>query len=213
MSSALFSLADALILFSCMKKKFAGISIEKPILLFVLFVMSAGAFLSLSKNTEGYYDYSDDYYTHKPYTANVIAGEWLPQTVTDVEAIVEESGQLLSDTGETLNFERIKNAISVTIEKDYAYVDVPFIYYKGYSAYLEKEDGTKTELLITGEGNNGFCRVLLGDQICGNLVVVYDGTFAQGFAVGFFIVAVVVLTGVVLLRNRKFLKKRREAAE
>lgn len=214
MSSALLSLADALILLCCMKKEPAGISLEKATLLLVLFVMSAGALSSLSKNTEGYYDYSDDYYTYQPYTANVIAGEWLPQTVTDVDALVKESGRLFSDTGESLSFERVKNAITVTIEKNYAYVDVPFIYYKGYSAYLVKEDGTETELSVTGEGNNGFCRVYLGDQARGSLTVVYDGTFAQGFATGIFIVAVLSLAGgLFLIKRKKLSGKRKEATE
>lgn len=212
MSSVLFSLADALILFCCTKRD-TIIPLEKMTLLLVLFVMSAGALTSLSKNTEGYYDYSDDYYMYQPYTANVIAGEWLPQTVTEVEALVAKSGQLLSDTGEAIAFERIKNAITVPIEKNYAYVDIPFIYYKGYSAYLIDENGAKTKLPVTDEGDNGFCRIFLGDQMQGSLTVVYDGTFAQGFAIGTFAIAVLGLAGVFVIKKRSLPGKCKGASE
>ncbi len=213
MSSVLFSFADAIILFCCTKKELSGISMEKPALLAVLFIMSAGALSGLSKNTEGYYDYADNYYTYQPYTANVIAGEWLPQTVTDADALVTDSGRLVSDTKEELPFERVKNTVTVLIEKDYAYVDVPFIYYKGYSAYLVKEDGTKNELPVTGEGNNGFCRVYLGDQMRGSLTVVYDGTFTQGLAAGIFTAAILMSAGLIVIKKRTLFGRHKKEAE
>jgi len=205
MSSALFSIADALLLFCCMEHGIAGIgrgTLEKAVLLLVLSVMAAGAVTNLSANTEGYYDYSNDYYSYKPYTASVIAGEWLPQTVTDVDALVEQSEHLLSDSGDDILFERVRNAVVVNINGNYQYLDVPFIYYKGYHAYLTKDDGTKTELTVTGEGNNGFCRVYVnGEQ--GSLQVLYDGTFAQGFSIGVFISAVLVLFFLLARRRKK----------
>lgn len=207
MSSALLAIADALILYCILKHvskanmAYSGY-LEKTMLLAVLFIMAAGALTSLSKNTEGYYDYSDDYYSYKPYTANVIAGEWLPVTVGDKDTIVEYSAHLYTNAGEELEFERIKNTITVRIAEEYEYVDVPFIYYKGYCAYLTGADGTKISLPVTAEGKNGFCRVYTeGRQ--GTLTVLYDGTFIQGFALGVFIVDVLVLVWL-FIRKRKY---------
>lgn len=217
MSSALLAIADALILY-CTLKHIAergasyGGYLEKAVLLTVLFIMAAGALTNLSTNTEGYYDYSDDYYSYKPYTANVIAGEWLPVTVGDKDTLVEGSEHLYTNTGKELEFERIKNTVVAEIEDEHEYVDVPFIYYKGYYAYLTGADGTKISLPVTAEGENGFCRVYTEGQQ-GTLTVLYDGTFAQGFAFGVFIVDVLVLVWLFIRKRKKFSKENsREAA-
>ncbi len=206
MSSALFAVADALVLFCCVQSRpvYDGkkIELEKLVLLIVLAAMSTGALLNLSGNTEGTYDYSDDYYSYLPYTANVIAGEWLPSTVTNQEALIESSTHLVTDTGEELIFNRVKNSVLVEISKEYNYVDVPFIYYKGYHAYLEKETSEKIELKATGEGENGFCRVYLDGQK-GTVTVLYDGTFVQGFALGVFLVTVLLLAWLIYRKKRK----------
>lgn len=208
MSSALLAAADALILFCFLKQMTIGIEaayssrLEKLLLLAVLLVMTAGAVTGLSRNTEGYYDYSDDYYSYKPYTASVIAGEWLPVAVTDADTLVEDSEHLYTDSGKELTFERVKNAVVVEIKEDFEYVDVPFIYYKGYYAYLTGADGAKARLTVTNEGKNGFCRVYTDGQQ-GTLTVLYDGTFAQGFALGVFFVDVLVLVWLFVRKRKK----------
>lgn len=189
MSSVLFSMAAGLV-FSLLigKDEEKGIwelkmsegSLPKNggalILILVLIINGISGFNALSAGSQGYYDYSDDYYTFMPYTANVIAGEWLPKAVKDKETLVDDSQVMVSDKGDKIDFTRIGNTIEADIKDDFEYADVPFIYYLGYKARLTGNDGIGTDIRVTGEGNNGMCRVYLKDKGTGRLRVYYGGT-------------------------------------
>ena len=74
------------------------------------------------------------------------------------------------------------------------YIDVPLIYYKGYTASLTTVDQKETKLQVTGEGQNGYCRVLLtGDEPAGLLTVYYKGTIVQNIS---YIISVLTLIGL-----------------
>ena len=61
-----------------------------------------------------------------------------------------------------------------------AYVECPLLWYKGYHAYLLRNDGSSTELSVTGEGFNGKVRVYLENAAGGDRILVsYDGTVIQ----------------------------------
>ncbi|MCR4656416.1 MAG: hypothetical protein K5770_09345 [Lachnospiraceae bacterium] len=164
---------------------------------FIIFALSA--FSVMEKNDQGYYDYSDDYYSYVPYTANVIAGEWLPVTVSEPEAIVGLSGHAENDRGEEVRFDRKKNEIEFDLDNACQYVDVPFIYYEGYEAV--KDDGTV--LMTDGRGNNGFVRVYCAGTGSGSVTVRYAGTGLQmlSYAVSG-ISAVVVLLCVLFIKKK-----------
>ncbi|NLG05415.1 MAG: hypothetical protein GX567_16565, partial [Clostridia bacterium] len=135
-------------------------------LLVVLVIMCLTATKTISMNEEGYYSYSNDYYAYKPYTFHIIAGEWLPEKVTDIKALENKTDIAVSDTGEELAVEHIKNTIKIeTDQKQFAYLDVPFIYYKGYQAYYVDQNQNKKELKLSGEGNNGLCRIVCNDEV------------------------------------------------
>ena len=72
----------------------------------LLVVTAQSAITHHNKGSMGYYDYSDDYYSYKPFTVNVIAGEWLPLTVEDHERLVDQSEELVFDDGTRGDFER-----------------------------------------------------------------------------------------------------------
>ena len=195
MSSVLFSMAAGFIF-----AELTGKDEEKGdiILIFILILCGISGFNTLNRGLQGYYDYSDDYYSYLPYTANVIAGEWLPEAVKDKEALIYDSLVMVSDTGEKIDFNRIGNTIEAVIGDDFEYADVPFIYYKGYRAVISGDDGSRRELRITGEGNNGFCRVYLKNSGSGKLRVYYKGTILSTLSsyislLGFLILVVVGL--------------------
>ncbi len=177
--------------------------IEKSVLgalsavVFIIFALSA--FSVMERNDQGYYDYSDDYYSYAPYTANVIAGEWLPITVADAEAVVGLSDRAVNDRGEEVRFERHKNEIEFVLDDACGYVDVPFIYYKGYEAV--KDDGTV--LYIDDKGNNGFARVYCDKIKPGIITVRYAGTELQMLSAIVSIVSIVVILICVLVYNNK----------
>ena len=204
MSSILFSVADALILNEVIRlfdKNAAKDIIAKGIVLVVLGVCSITALNGLSKNTEGYYDYSNDYYSYKPYTANVIGGEWLPLPAEDADALVEASEHMYSDDNTDIAFSRIKNTITSNIDKSYNYADVPFVYYKGYKAEINTGSG-KVQLAIDGTGKNGLSRVYLNGNT-GDLHVYYSGTVLQKISSLVSIISVLLIVILYVSRNRK----------
>ncbi len=178
------------------------ISAGAVILIMVLIINGISGFSAINKGMQGYYDYSDDYYSFKPYTANVIAGEWLPETVKDKEGLVDDSEVMVADKGTEIDFVRIKNTIEADIVGNHDYVDVPFIYYLGYRAELVKEDGSSRELKITGEGNNGMCRVYLKDMGQGRLKVTYKGTLLSGISVWISVISFLMLLAVCIKHGK-----------
>ncbi len=207
-SSAFFAFADGILLYrffrsglersSKDKAETASVSLKDgacplSVLSVAVFILSAlSAFTVMERNDQGYYDYSDDYYSHLPFTANVIAGEWLPETVTEKEDIVPESGRAVSDTGEELRFERNKNEIALSVDRAYEYADVPFIYYKGYEALCSNGE----RLRIDGSGKNGFARVYFDNGEKGDIIVRYAGTKAQAVSKLVSAIAVLLCLGV-----------------
>ncbi|MCR5734143.1 MAG: YfhO family protein [Lachnospiraceae bacterium] len=205
MSSVLFSMADGIILYLCARKyspKRFDIPLEGIVAVVVLIVCGVSAYGDMSANDQGYYDYSDDYYDYKPYTAHVIGGEWLPEAVMDPETLVLESERMIADDEVTVDFVREKNTIKADITAAYDHIDVPFIYYKGYEAYIENGTGKK-ELRVTGEGNNGFVRVYLTPQTTGKMTVLYAGTLAQIISKVITLLSVITLIVISISENRK----------
>lgn len=169
------------------------------VLFVVILSMSTTAFSSMKINDTGYYDYSNDYYSYKPFTATVIAGEWLPQRVENMEQLVEQSEDAFSNDGEEVSFERYKNEIILSIDKDFEYVDVPFVYYLGYSA--KKENGEKIRL--DGNGQNGLVRVY-PDGYNGKIVIYYEGTLIQKISqIVSLTTAIFIIVLCVLYKRRK----------
>ncbi len=163
----------------------------------VFLLCALQAFSVMEKNDQGYYDYSDDYYSYAPYTANVIAGEWLPLTVTDRDALTEQSSRATGDEGQEVAFERYKNELTFTAERDLEYVDVPFIYYRGYGAFLE---GKKLD--VDGEGVNGLTRVYT-DHEEGRVRVSYEGTPCQRYSLMISAIALIVALTLMIRANKK----------
>jgi len=199
MTSVLFAISAAIIL-PLFVEKILGLKTE-----LALFLVTAAAIsLALSHqsdNAVGYYDYADDYYSYKPYTANVIGGEWLPDTVTEREALVTLSEYMIDSNGENLDFERSKGSIIANV-KAADYVDVPFIYYKGYKAILTEENGNKNEVEITSEGTDGLCRVYT-KGLSGSLFVTYKGTTAQHLSLVLSLVVIIALIALEIIKRKK----------
>ena len=211
-ASVLLAMADAIILQKFVEKAddMQKGHVSDMAVVTVTFVMAFLAIGHQNENSMGYYDYSDDYYSYKPYTANVIAGEWLPATVEEPGRLVGQSEHMVFDDGSEAGFERNKGKIISRIEDSHIYVDVPFIYYKGYSAYLADDQGNNTKLEVTDEGENGMCRVLL-DGAKGTLTVYYAGTILQYVSLATSVIFILLIFDLLYLKN-KYKKKLRSRA-
>lgn len=215
MTSTLLAMADAIIIslftdrFGEDKKSVAA----EVIMIGLLVICAQSAIVHYNKESKGYYDYSSDYYSYKPFTVNVVAGEWLPVTVEDNERLVGQSEELVFDDGTRGDFVREKGKVIATIEGDHEYADVPFLYYKGYGATITDSAGNKTKPEVTGEGDNGLCRVYLNGAK-GVLTVNYRGTIIQYVSAVISILFMLLIFDIWYLRNKykKKLKLRAAAA-
>lgn len=148
----------------------------------IILVLTAGLMIfsavnNISRIDEGYYSYSGDYYSYIPHTGNVIGGEWLPEAVTDREALLKDCDLAQTNLGEYIQVQREDNRIYLDSAEinGVQYVDVPFIYYKGYAA----KDDSGRELRLDGSGLNGSVRVYLDGNTAGRIEVFYKGTYMQ----------------------------------
>ncbi len=181
----------------------AGIYIEraagnmgKAAVTAVLALMIVSAVFNISRTEEGYYSYSDDYYDVVDYTKDVIGGEWLPETVTSRGKLGKYSEYAFDDKGEKVAVKRYGNTLTAE-DPGSEYLDVPFVYYKGYAA----EDDSGRALRTDGSGENGRVRVYTGGA--GSIRVAYRGTPLQKAADLISILTLVVLIVFYVLKKRK----------
>ncbi len=198
MASALLSVAAGIYVREWLREK------PDTAVYLVLAVMLVSAVMNFSRTEEGYYSYSDDYYDYEPFTETVIGGEWLPGTVTDRGRLGNHAGEAFAGE-ETYPVERQGNALSVTgLSGTEDYVDVPFIYYKGYGAF-DLSDGHVLE--TDGSGENGRVRVKPGGS--GGFTVRYIGTPVQHAADWLSLLTALALAGYLLYSRRRRAKKSR----
>lgn len=206
MASVCLAISGAIVLLLYFKEEKA----KEYTLLLVICMMLVSAFANLERTDEGYYSYSNDYFAYEPFTFNIVGGEWLPEAVGDVEAIETTNDAAVTDGGKELTLSRQHNTAIVDISQEVCtYVDVPMVYYKGYGAYGLTADGTKEVLTVTGEGDNGYCRVMLSQETAmSQIVVYYKGTTLQSIsyavsAVTFISLLALLLRGLLTREKRK----------
>lgn len=78
-------------------------------------------------------------------------------------------------------------------------LELPYIFYLGYSAKLEKEDGTKENLTIQ-ESDNGFCMIRVSNIEEGTIHVSYNGTTWMQIS---YILTLVGIGGIVYMKQKE----------
>lgn len=175
----------------------SGMIKTKVAVLAALSLMLISAAAGFEKQEIEYYSYSDDYFSYPAYTAEVIGGEWLPSAVTDRDMLLETADTAIDSKGRTLSAKRYKNTLTVEgISSDASYVDVPFVYYKGYTA----ADGSKKRLVTDGTGRNGQVRVYT--EGASSVTVRYAGTMIQHISTALSLLFVAA-AAFLIIRNSK----------
>ena len=103
-------------------------------------------------------------------------GEYLPQNtdINDVQLynINDKSNFIIFEKeGSKITFEYARDDIEMKI-------NIPFIYYKGYKAWIEDETGIKTNLIVQ-KGENGHVLVTGDNSLKGKITVEYKHTLIQ----------------------------------
>ena len=190
MSCLLFSIAAGIYISKAAADK------KNIAVILVLSVMTVSAVTNLNRTEEGYYSYSDDYYDQVKFTKSVIGGEWLPKAVSDRNKLGNDRDTAFDAEGKDYEVLRQGNTVSVTA-LDSAYVDVPLIYYPGYSA----KDGTGTALKVDGSGKNGCVRVYTAGA--DSVKVYYGGTVLQKAADIISLLTILMIIAFVIFKRKK----------
>lgn len=115
-------------------------------------------------------------------TGRVHAGcatfEYLPEKAfKNMQYIKQREDNVIVLQGNAIISEMKKNNTNLSFKieqvEENTKLELPYIFYLGYSAKLEKEDGTKVKLKIQ-ESDNGFCMVNIKEN--GTINVSYTGT-------------------------------------
>ena len=121
--------------------------------------------------------------------------------------VIKNAEKIYSDGGLHASMTREDGKLIVHFsknKKDGAYLDVPLVMYKGYSATLD--DGTKLEC---GYGFYNRVRVILDGRAEGTVTFEYTGTTVQHISRAINVIGVVLMTAYIVLSRRRTKKKRR----
>lgn len=111
-----------------------------------------------------YYELPRDYFADPAESVYIGKEEWMPVTVNR-DVLRPDDHRSEDDKGSRLPYTLSADRRVLTLPLDAAarqWVDVPFVWYRGYTAvFTPAQGGAAVPLTVTGAGRNGFCRVLL----------------------------------------------------
>ncbi len=88
-------------------------------------------------------------------------------------------------------------------------IHIPLVYYKGYKAYIEEENGSKTELFISQNEYSKNIHLNSDKIITGKVTVEYKMTITQKFSYFVTIITLILLTSYIwIIWEESFFKKR-----
>lgn len=141
-------------------------------------------------------------------TGRVHAGcatfEYLPTKAFQNREYIEQRSpnvNVLEGSAMISNMQKENTTLSVTIEQveQNTKLELPYIFYLGYRAKLERKDGTKQNLKIK-ESENGFCMLTVSNQDEGTITVSYTGTTWMKLS---YILTLVGIGGLVWIKFQK----------
>lgn len=86
-------------------------------------------------------------------------------------------------------------------------IHIPLVYYKGYKAYIEEENGNKTELFISQDEYSKNIHLNSGRIITGKVIVEYKITIIQKFSYLVTTITLILLTIYIARINKNKLKQ------
>lgn len=194
-ATPMLSVAGAIYITAYFGSDFDNTKSQITILLLVA-IMGACAINTYGRLDQGYYSYSNDYYDYEKFTGAVIGGEWLPATVEDRSKLTDNCNIAYSENG-NIEVSRYKNTLSFVSDGS-EFVDVPFIYYKGYRATVGE-----TEAVVTGNGDNGMCRVMLNGSNGETVIVKYMQTIVQTCSEIVSVISLIIFIFSMCVRRKK----------
>lgn len=149
-------------------------------------------------------DIPRDHYASVENTFTVNNGEWLPAKV-DAALIPTDAPQIRDDAGNRLAYGRIGQTLNITLTEPCRYMELPLIYYLGYTAEIrDARTGQPQRLNLSAAGANGSIRMDCAKEFDqGIITVAYRGTILQKVSL-----ATTLLSTALLVIFRSFPNKR-----
>lgn len=135
--------------------------------------------------------------------------EYLPEGAS-VKKIKERGNVITSNDNGFKYSNYIKNGPYISLDykanKKGVYIDLPLLYYKGYTFKITSKDGTQKESGQVSYSDDMYVRVNIGNIKEGNLVVDYTGTILM--KLGYLItIATLICLVIYFLRKKKSILK------
>lgn len=158
---------------------------------FLLIFMSYTA-LSIEAISAKYYNISNDYYNDIKNTYPGNGYEYLPDDLNSSSIYELTAGErkILSDTDQEISFEQIGVKLKINYFPYHKYINIPLLYYKGYSAIFFNDKGYTINLNIINY-NNLIQLDTTSIYSNGIIVIDYVGTNLQHLS--YFISIIVIL--------------------
>jgi hypothetical protein len=186
--------------FACFINKYSKKEIY--VILFLIIYVSVSAIQSIEYANTPFSE--EKYLEARPVlasTGSIHAGlasfEYLPKKAFENRQYIEtREDKVLVLTGDANILEEEKENTNLTFNvsnvQENTTLELPYIFYLGYSAKLEKSDGTYVNLKVE-ESENGFCMVLLPSTEDGTIVVSYTGTTLMKISYILTIIGIIIL--------------------
>lgn len=147
-----------------------------------------------------------------PITGRVHAGcatfEYLPQKAFKNRNYIETRSQdviVLEGNANIIDTHKENTNLSFNVENvvENTKLELPYIFYLGYNAKLEKEDGAIEDLKIE-ESDKGFCMITVPNIEKGNITVSYTGTALMKFSYILTLIGILILSyNIIILKTIK----------
>ena len=175
-ASAFIAVAIGLIMDVLTENKF-----RMPGMVVVTIFMIISASWVINNSALGKIHIPQDYFQDAENTFSVGWGEeWLPSGVT-ITAIPRDEPLVIDNKDRSYPYTRKGQTMTMSFNRECTYIDMPFIYYKGYQAvFFDHLYGQREELGMSAEGFNHTIRVSCPQGKAGGILIVdYQGTFLQ----------------------------------
>lgn len=128
------------------------------------------------------------------------AGEWLPLNISENVTNLKATQYVTSSRGESQQFVKEYDSFSFYTRENAESYTIPLIYYKGYSAWIESDDGIKEEMQIV-ESEDGLLQVINQTGASAKVYVKYTGTILQKVSMAVTVVTMTILITFYVLRK------------
>ena len=142
--------------------------------------------------TEEYLAENDNY---------VGAGEWLPLDISDDVINRNATKNVVTDTGEMILLDWNKGIYSFQISEEFKTYTLPLIFYKGYSASIECEDGS-IKIIPIKQSADALVQIVNFTGEEGIVCVKYEGTIIQKVSLAISEGTIAVITVCYICKKR-----------